>query len=96
MLLAISGAWYLVRREEGMGLGDVKMLALIGAFLGWKGTLVALFFASFAGALIGLALLACGGAGMRTKLPFGASSRSAASSPCSPAARSSTWYAGLL
>jgi leader peptidase (prepilin peptidase)/N-methyltransferase len=71
VLLAVVGAWYLLRREEGMGLGDVKMLALIGAFVGWRGTLMTLFFASFAGSVVGLAMIARGEAGMRSKLPFG-------------------------
>lgn len=71
VLLAIWGAWYLVRREEGMGLGDSKMLALIGAFLGWQAMLVALFFASFAGAAAGLVLVWRGGADLKSKLPFG-------------------------
>lgn len=72
VLLAVWGTWYLVRREEGMGLGDVKMLALIGAFLGWKGALVALFVAALSGALTGLALMWGRGVGMKAKLPFGA------------------------
>jgi leader peptidase (prepilin peptidase)/N-methyltransferase len=71
LLLAVWGGWYLLRREEGMGLGDVKMLALIGAFVGWRGTLLTLFFASFIGSAVGLALIARGGAGLRSKLPFG-------------------------
>lgn len=71
ILLAVWGGWYLVRREEGMGLGDVKMLALIGAFLGWKGVVVALFFGAVAGAVTGLALIRRGEMGMRSKLPFG-------------------------
>ncbi len=71
VLAAVWAGWYLVRHEEGMGLGDVKMLALIGAFVGWRGVLVTLFFASFAGAATGLALIALHGAGMRSKLPFG-------------------------
>lgn len=58
VLLAVWLAWYLVRHEEGMGLGDVKMLAVIGAFLGWKGVLVALFFAALSGAAVGSALMA--------------------------------------
>jgi leader peptidase (prepilin peptidase)/N-methyltransferase len=71
VLLAVWLAWYLVRHEEGMGLGDVKMLAMIGAFLGWKGVLVALFIASLAGAAVGLTLMARGSLDARSKLPFG-------------------------
>jgi leader peptidase (prepilin peptidase) / N-methyltransferase len=71
LLLAVIGLWWLVRREEGMGLGDVKMLALVGAFLGWKGVLVTLFFASLSGAVVGLALMRRGDAGLKTRLPFG-------------------------
>jgi leader peptidase (prepilin peptidase)/N-methyltransferase len=71
ILLALWGGWYLLRGEEGMGLGDVKMLAMVGAFLGWKGVLVTLFFASLAGALVGLGLIAARRGGMKTRLPFG-------------------------
>jgi leader peptidase (prepilin peptidase)/N-methyltransferase len=71
ILLAVWTAWYLIRREEGMGLGDAKMLAAIGAFLGWKGVLVSLFFAALSGAVVGLALMAIQGTDLKTKLPFG-------------------------
>jgi leader peptidase (prepilin peptidase) / N-methyltransferase len=71
VLLALWALWYLVRREEGMGLGDVKMLALVGAFLGWKGVAVALFFGALAGAATGLVLMRRRGLGMKAKLPFG-------------------------
>jgi leader peptidase (prepilin peptidase) / N-methyltransferase len=72
ILLALALGWYLVRHEEGMGMGDVKMLAMIGAFLGWKGVVVTLFFGSLSGAVAGVALLAAGKAELRSKLPFGA------------------------
>lgn len=72
ILLAVWLAWYLIRHEEGMGIGDAKMLAAIGAFLGWKGVLVALFFAALSGATVGLSLMALGSVGARSKLPFGA------------------------
>jgi len=72
VLLAAYGLWWLVRREEGLGLGDVKMLAMIGAFLGWRGVAVGLFVGAAAGALVGLSAMALGRAGLRSKLPFGA------------------------
>ena len=70
--LAIYGVWWLVRREEGLGLGDAKMMALIGAFLEWKALLVAFFFAVLAGSIVGLAMMGRSGEGLRTRLPFGA------------------------
>jgi leader peptidase (prepilin peptidase)/N-methyltransferase len=71
ILYGIAAAYYLVRREEGLGMGDVKMLAMIGAFLGWKAVLVTLVLSSFSGALIGLALIALQRKGMRVAMPFG-------------------------
>ena len=71
ILLAVWGLWLLVRREEGMGLGDVKMLALVGAFLGWPGVLVTLFFGALSGSIVGIALMRRGSVDMRSKLPFG-------------------------
>lgn len=72
VLLAVAAGWYLLRKQEGMGLGDVKMLAMVGAFLGWKGVLVTLFFAALGGAVTGLALIAFGLGRLQTRLPFGA------------------------
>jgi prepilin signal peptidase PulO-like enzyme (type II secretory pathway) len=52
-------------------MGDVKMLAMIGAFLGWRGVLVTLVLASFAGAAVGLVLMRRRHEGMAYALPFG-------------------------
>jgi len=71
ILYAIAAAYYAVRREEGLGMGDVKMLAMIGAFLGWKAVLVTLILSSFAGALIGIGIIALSRGSMRLALPFG-------------------------
>jgi leader peptidase (prepilin peptidase)/N-methyltransferase len=71
ILYAIAAAYYVWRREEGMGMGDVKMLAMIGAFLGWKAVLVTLVLASFSGAIIGLGMMSMQRGGMRYALPFG-------------------------
>lgn len=71
ILYAIAWAYYLWRREEGMGMGDVKMLAMIGAFLGWKAVIVTLVLSSFSGAIIGLILMAAQRGTMKFALPFG-------------------------
>jgi leader peptidase (prepilin peptidase)/N-methyltransferase len=71
VLYGIAAAYYYVRREEGLGMGDVKMLAMIGAFLGWKAVLVTLVLSSFSGAALGLALIAAQRGGMKLALPFG-------------------------
>ena len=71
VLYGIAAAYYAVRREEGMGMGDVKMLAMVGAFLGWKAVLVTLVLSSFSGAAIGMALIAAQRGGMKLALPFG-------------------------
>ena len=57
--------------REAMGFGDVKFMATIGAWLGWKATLFSLGLASFAGAAIGLTLLALGRGEQNHRLPFG-------------------------
>jgi leader peptidase (prepilin peptidase) / N-methyltransferase len=96
LLLALWGGWYLLRGEEGMGLGDVKMLAVIGAFLGWQGVLVSLFLAALAGSVVGLALLRWGGLGMKSKLPFGAFLAAAGLAALFVGRELAAWYGGLL
>ncbi len=71
VLWLMRQAWLLLRKEEGMGLGDVKMLAMVGAFLGWQGVLVTVFLGSLAGALLGLTLIAAGRLDLGSRLPFG-------------------------
>jgi leader peptidase (prepilin peptidase) / N-methyltransferase len=59
--LALWGMGGLVSRllgKEALGFGDVKMVAMMGAFLGWQLTLVSLFLASFLGSAIGIAIVA--------------------------------------
>jgi len=72
VLLLIMGAYWLVRREEGMGMGDVKLVAMMGAFLGAVPAVpFILFVASVIGALVGVPLVLLGQRGLRTALPFG-------------------------
>jgi leader peptidase (prepilin peptidase) / N-methyltransferase len=71
VLYLIAETYYRVRHEEGLGMGDVKMLAMIGAFVGWKLTLVALMMASVAGSVIGVLLIVTRRGDMKYALPFG-------------------------
>jgi leader peptidase (prepilin peptidase)/N-methyltransferase len=71
VLFLIAEGYYRVRHEEGLGMGDVKMLAMIGAFLGWRQVVVVLFLSSVAGAVVGIALTALQGRSMQSRLPFG-------------------------
>jgi leader peptidase (prepilin peptidase)/N-methyltransferase len=71
LLLLIRWIYKAIRHREGMGLGDVKLLAMIAAFLGFWPAILSLFFGTLAAALYGAFLLARGKAGAASKLPFG-------------------------
>jgi leader peptidase (prepilin peptidase)/N-methyltransferase len=69
---AIAWAYVLIRKEYGLGLGDVKLLAAIGGWLGYQAILTTIFWASILGAVIGLAvMLITGQRNLKLKLPFG-------------------------
>ena len=57
--------------KDGMGMGDVKLLAMIGALIGWRGVVFTIFFSSVVGTLVGLLLIMQGGGSLKTRLPFG-------------------------
>jgi leader peptidase (prepilin peptidase) / N-methyltransferase len=71
VLWLIGEAYFRYSGQEGMGGGDVKMLAMIGAFLGWKLVLVTLVLSSVAGSLIGVLVIAVKRGGMKYALPYG-------------------------
>jgi leader peptidase (prepilin peptidase)/N-methyltransferase len=71
VLLLMAEMYYRLRKEEGLGMGDVKMLAMIGAFLGWKLMLVTLVLSSFLGSLIGIGMIVLKKGDMKYALPFG-------------------------
>ena len=70
-LWLIAEGYYRWRKVEGMGMGDVKMLAMIGAVLGWRAVVVTLVLSSCSGALVGAAMMTRTKDGMRYALPFG-------------------------
>ncbi len=60
-----------IRGAEGMGGGDIKLIAMIGAFLGWQGAIATIFLGSFLGAAGGLLAMGKGDEGLKTAIPFG-------------------------
>jgi leader peptidase (prepilin peptidase)/N-methyltransferase len=69
-LLALAWAYEAFTGIEGMGGGDIKLLAMIGAFLGWTSIPFTIFFASLTGSVIGLGFMIAKGVGRRFALPF--------------------------
>ena len=69
-LLATAWLYERITGVEGMGGGDIKLLAMIGAFLGWPSIPITLFFASLVGSVVGLGCMLLTGAGRRLALPF--------------------------
>ena len=69
--LLLAEAYLRLRKIEGLGMGDVKMLALIGAFLGWQLVLLTLAVASVLGSLVGIGLIVTRRGDMKLALPFG-------------------------
>jgi leader peptidase (prepilin peptidase) / N-methyltransferase len=58
LLLGAAALYKLVRKREGMGMGDVKMMAMVGAFLGVRDTFLTIFLGTLLGSVAGLALVA--------------------------------------
>lgn len=70
-LLFIYGAYFFLRKKEGLGMGDVTMMLFVGAFLGWRQAFFTLILASFSGALVGAFLLLWKKKDLQYALPFG-------------------------
>lgn len=86
----------LILKEEGLGGGDVKLGAMLGAFLGWKATLVAILLAVVGGGLVALALLGLNIAGRKDPIPFGPFLAGAGAAALLWGDRLIAWYLGGL
>ncbi|MBN1904322.1 MAG: prepilin peptidase [Deltaproteobacteria bacterium] len=71
ILYLVAILFELIMKKEGMGGGDIKLLAMIGAFLGWKSLPFVILVSSLAGSIIGGAALMMSKKGIRARIPFG-------------------------
>jgi leader peptidase (prepilin peptidase)/N-methyltransferase len=70
-LLLVAYGYQLLTGNDGMGGGDIKLLAMMGAFLGWRSVLFIVFSASLAGSVIGVSLMVARGRDSKLAIPFG-------------------------
>ncbi len=96
LLLAVRAVYKAARKQDGMGLGDVKLLAMIAAFLGFAQSLPALFVGVVVASLYGVILIARGKAGGATKIPFGSFLAGGGLFAALFGNRIVEWYSGLL
>ncbi len=70
-LYLVAVGYELITGREGMGGGDIKLLAMLGGFLGWKSIFFIVFVSSLLGALVGVAMMIARGKDMKYAVPFG-------------------------
>jgi leader peptidase (prepilin peptidase)/N-methyltransferase len=70
-LFLVAWSYNLITKKEGMGGGDIKLLAMMGAIIGWKGVLFTIFVASLSGTLAGFAVILQSRKGLKLAVPFG-------------------------
>jgi leader peptidase (prepilin peptidase) / N-methyltransferase len=71
LLLAVAWAYHAWTGREGMGGGDIKLLGMIGAFLGWKSVPFTMLLSSLTGSLVGVTLMLWTGSDTKYAIPFG-------------------------
>lgn len=71
ILYTISALYYILRKKVGMGGGDIKLLAMLGAFLGYKSLPFIILASSLTGAIVGLTTIVVQKKGAETRIPFG-------------------------
>jgi len=71
VLYLVATGYELLKKQEGMGGGDIKLLAMIGGFLGWKSLLFVLLVSSLLGAFVGIAAMVYRKGNLQDAVPFG-------------------------
>ncbi len=70
-LFLVAFVYERITGREGMGGGDIKLLAMIGAWLGWRQLYLVVLISSLVGAIVGITFLLMAGKGFRVRIPFG-------------------------
>jgi len=70
-LFLVATLYHWLFKREGMGGGDVKLLAMIGAFLGWKAVLLTILLSSLVGSITGIIVMLSKGKDFKYAIPFG-------------------------
>jgi len=70
-LFLVAWIYSLLTKKEGMGGGDIKLLAMMGALVGWQGVIFIIFVSSLVGTIAGLAVMLQSNKGMKLAVPFG-------------------------
>lgn len=70
-LYLVSEGYFRLRKKEGLGMGDVKLLAMTGAFFGPEGSIYTIFVGSLLGSVLGILLILLSGRKFSHQLPFG-------------------------
>jgi leader peptidase (prepilin peptidase)/N-methyltransferase len=70
-LLLVAWTYSLITQKEGLGGGDIKLLGMIGTFIGWKGVIFTIFAASLTGTLVGIIVMLLKGKNLKFAIPFG-------------------------
>ena len=70
-LWTVYWLFWLVTRKEGMGYGDFKLLAAIGAWVGWQMLPLVILLSAVVGTIVGIAMIVAAGRSRHTPIPFG-------------------------
>jgi leader peptidase (prepilin peptidase)/N-methyltransferase len=70
-LWLVAWAYSLIAKRDGMGGGDIKLLAMIGTLIGWQGVIFTIFASSVMGSVVGITIMLIKGKNMKFAIPFG-------------------------
>lgn len=95
-LLSMGWIWEKLRHVEAMGGGDIKLMGMVGAFLGWKGALLTIMLGALLGSMVGVGLIVLKRHKMEKVIPFGPFLALGAVATAFYGSDIIAWYLGLM